>query len=87
MGKLEMEIAQLSPDDAIAFMQEYGIEELGLSRMIRLSMTCSSCSRFFTVGEDEVRAWTWTGATAVEAAAPFTRPAARFRARRGGGLR
>ena len=37
MGKLEMEIAQLSPEDAASFMQEYGIEELGLSRMIRLS--------------------------------------------------
>lgn len=69
MGKLEMEIAQLNPDDAAAFMKEYGIEELGLSKMIRLSYDLLSLQSFFTVGEDEVRAWTVErGATAVEAA-------------------
>ena len=50
-------------------MQEYGIEELGLSRMIRLSYDLLQLQSFFTVGEDEVRAWTVDrGATAVEAA-------------------
>jgi ribosome-binding ATPase YchF (GTP1/OBG family) len=50
-------------------MQEYGIEELGLSRMIRLSYDLLRLQSFFTVGEDEVRAWTvGRGATAVEAA-------------------
>jgi hypothetical protein len=69
MGKLEMEIAQLSAEDASTFMQEYGIEELGLSRMIRLSYDLLQLQSFFTVGEDEVRAWTVDrGATAVEAA-------------------
>ncbi len=69
MGKLEMEIAQLSPDDAAVFMQEYGIEELSLSRMIRLSYDLLQLQSFFTVGEDEVRAWTTRrGASAVEAA-------------------
>jgi hypothetical protein len=69
MGKLEMEIAQLGPEDAAVFMQEYGIEELGLSRMIRLSYDLLQLQSFFTVGEDEVRAWTVErGATAVEAA-------------------
>ena len=69
LGKLEMEIAQLSPEDASTFMQEYGIEELGLSRMIRLSYDLLKLQSFFTVGEDEVRAWTVDrGATAVEAA-------------------
>jgi GTP-binding protein YchF len=69
MGKLEMEIAQLNPDDAAAFMKEYGIEELGLSKMIRLSYDLMRLQSFFTVGEDEVRAWTVErGATAVEAA-------------------
>jgi GTP-binding protein YchF len=68
-GKLEMEIAQLGSDDAAVFMQEYGIEELGLSRMIRLSYDLLRLQSFFTVGEDEVRAWTvGRGATAVEAA-------------------
>ncbi len=69
MGKLEMEIAQLGPEDAADFMKEYGIEELGLSKMIRLSYDLLQLQSFFTVGEDEVRAWTVSrGATAVEAA-------------------
>ena len=69
MGKLEMEIAQLGAEDAAVFMKEYGIEELGLSRMIKLSYDLLQLQSFFTVGEDEVRAWTvQRGATAVEAA-------------------
>jgi ribosome-binding ATPase YchF (GTP1/OBG family) len=69
MGKLEMEIAQLSPEDATLFMKEYGIEELSLSRMIKLSYDLLQLQSFFTVGEDEVRAWTVErGASAVEAA-------------------
>jgi GTP-binding protein YchF len=68
-GKLEMEIAQLPPDDAALFMQEYGIEELSLSRMIGLSYDLLQLQSFFTVGEDEVRAWTTRrGAPALEAA-------------------
>src|SRR5512147_545666 len=68
-GKLEMEIAQLSPEDAAVFMQEYGIEELSLNRMIRLSYDLLQVQSFFTVGEDEVRAWeTRRGATAQESA-------------------
>ncbi len=68
-GKLEMEIAQLSPEDAAVFMQEYGIEEPSLNRMIRLSYELLQQQSFFTVGEDEVRAWTvQRGASAQEAA-------------------
>ena len=68
-GKLEMEIAQLSPEDASVFMQEYGIEELSLNKMIRLSYDLLQVQTFFTVGEDEVRAWeTKRGATAQESA-------------------
>ncbi len=68
-GKLEMEIAQLSPEDAAMFMQEYGIEELSLNKMIRLSYDLLQVQSFFTVGEDEVRAWeTKRGATAQESA-------------------
>jgi GTP-binding protein YchF len=69
-GKLEMEIAQLPPEDAALFMQEYGIEELSLNRMITLSYDLLNQQTFFTVGEDEVRAWTTRrGATAQESAA------------------
>jgi GTP-binding protein YchF len=68
-GKLEMEIAQLPPEDAILFMQEYGIKELSLNRMVAASYDLLNQQSFFTVGEDEVRAWTTRrGATALEAA-------------------
>jgi ribosome-binding ATPase len=68
-GKLEMEIAQLPPEDASIFMQEYGITELSLNRMIKVSYDLLNQQSFFTVGEDEVRAWTTRrGATAVVAA-------------------
>ena len=69
MGKLEMEIAQLSAEDASVFMEEYGIKELSLNRMINLSYELLQIQTFFTVGEDEVRAWTThRGATAQESA-------------------
>jgi len=68
-GKLEMEIAQLPPEDAAVFMTEYGITELSLNRMISISYDLLDQQSFFTVGEDEVRAWTTRRhATAVEAA-------------------
>ncbi len=69
MCKLEMELAQLSPEDAALFMEEYGIKELSLNRMINLSYDLLQIQTFFTVGEDEVRAWTTKrGATAQESA-------------------
>lgn len=68
-GKLEMEIAQLPPEDAAVFMQEYSLTELSLYRMISISYDLLDQQSFFTVGEDEVRAWTTRrGATALEAA-------------------
>ncbi len=68
-AKLEMDIAQLPPEDAAVFMQEYGITEASLNRMIRLSYDLLGLQSFFTVGPDEVRAWTIRrGATAPEAA-------------------
>ncbi|HEY5729233.1 MAG TPA: redox-regulated ATPase YchF [Anaerolineales bacterium] len=69
MGKLEMELAQLPAEDAVMFMQEYGIKELSLNKMISLSYDLLKVQSFFTVGEDEVRAWeTKIGATAQESA-------------------
>lgn len=68
-AKLEMDIAQLPPDEAEMFLQEYGIAEPSLNRMIRLSYDLLGLQSFFTVGPDEVRAWTTRrGATAPEAA-------------------
>lgn len=68
-ARLEMELSQLPPDDAAMFMEEYGITELALNKMITLSYDLLAVQTFFTVGEDEVRAWTThIGATAPEAA-------------------
>lgn len=72
-GKLEMELAQLSAADdqesLDMFMEEYGVTELSLDKVIRLSYDLMGLQSFFTVGEDEVRAWTVErGATAVTAA-------------------
>ncbi len=68
-GKLEADIAQLSPDEAAMFLQEYNIEEPSLNRMIRLSYDLLGLQSFFTAGADECRAWTvHRGATAPEAA-------------------
>lgn len=68
-GKIEMEIGQLSDEDAAAFLGDLGIEESGLGRIIRESFDLLGLMPFFTVGPDECRAWTIRrGANAVEAA-------------------
>ena len=68
-GKLEMDMAKLPAEDAEMFMQEYGIEELSLNRMIKYSYDLLGQHSFFTVGPDECRAWTVrNGALAPEAA-------------------
>jgi len=69
-ARLEHEIIELSTDDAALFMQEYGISELSRTKVIRLSYDLLGVQSFFTIGEDEVRAWTVRkNATALEAAA------------------
>jgi len=69
-GKLEAEIAQLGdPEDMAAFMAEYGITERSAIKVIQLSYELLAIQSFFTVGEDECRAWSIkTGATALDAA-------------------
>lgn len=68
-GRLEMDLAQLPPEEAAEYLHEYGIQEPGLDRVIRLSHDLLGLISFFTVGPDEVRAWTVRrGATAQEAA-------------------
>lgn len=68
-GQLEMEIAQLSPEEAGEFMAEYGIEEPSLNVMIRESYALMGLQSFFTVGEDEVRAWVIGKETSAQQAA------------------
>ncbi len=68
-GKFEMELAGLEPDEASAFMQDLGIEHSARERLTGFAYSILGYSSFFTVGEDEVRAWTIrTGANAVDAA-------------------
>jgi GTP-binding protein YchF len=68
-GKVEMEIAELPSDEAVAFLEDLGIEEPALNRLIRHSYESVGLISFFTVGEDEVRAWTINkGDDALEAA-------------------
>jgi len=68
-GQIEMELAQLEPDDAAVFMADLGIAESGLDRVIALSYELLGLISFLTAGPDEVRAWTIPdGSTAVEAA-------------------
>jgi len=68
-GQLEMELSRFSADEAKVFMAEFGIQELALDRVIQASYRLIGLHSFFTVGEDEVRAWNLrVGATAVEAA-------------------
>ena len=56
-AKSELEIAQLEPADAAAFLADMGLKESGLDRVIRASYELLGYISFFTVGEDECRAW------------------------------
>lgn len=56
-GKAEMEIAELAPEERGAFLEELGIEEPALGRLIRASYELLGLVSFLTVGPDEVRAW------------------------------
>lgn len=68
-GRLEMELAQLDPAERAEYMAEYGVAELGMDRVIRLSYQLLGLHSFLTAGDTEVRAWTIpVGATALEAA-------------------
>ncbi|TGK83331.1 redox-regulated ATPase YchF [Leptospira montravelensis] len=57
-GRFEEEISGLEKEDQIAFLEEIGEKESGLSRMIRASYKLLGLITFFTAGVEEVRAWT-----------------------------
>lgn len=68
-GQIEMEMSELSDEEASVFMEEYGIKESALNSLIRESYNLLGLHSFFTVGEDECRAWTIKkGMNAQEAA-------------------
>jgi GTP-binding protein YchF len=68
-AKIELEIAQLDPADALAFMADLGLKESGLDRVIRASYDLLGYISFFTVGEDENRAWSIPRHTPAQLAA------------------
>jgi ribosome-binding ATPase len=68
-NKLEAEIAELDREERLEFLQELGMEEAGLDRVIRAGYELLHLQTYFTAGVQEVRAWTVkVGATAPEAA-------------------
>jgi GTP-binding protein YchF len=68
-ASIEVDIAELPAEEAAVFMESYGLTESGLERLVRATYGLLGVMSFFTVGEDEVRAWTVSRtATAQEAA-------------------
>ncbi|WP_328188947.1 redox-regulated ATPase YchF [Marinobacter sp. OP 3.4] len=68
-NKIEAEIAELEDDEKSMFLDEMGMEEPGLDRVIRAGYKLLGLQTYFTAGEKEVRAWTVRiGATAPQAA-------------------
>ncbi|MBV0932552.1 redox-regulated ATPase YchF [Marinobacterium weihaiense] len=68
-NKLESEIAELEDDEKVEFLQEMGMDEPGLDRVIRAGYSLLGLQTYFTAGVKEVRAWTVKiGATAPQAA-------------------
>lgn len=68
-GKLEQELAQMSESEAADFLAEFDITASATDRVIQRSYSLQGLISFFTVGEDEVRAWTIKkGTVAVDAA-------------------
>ncbi len=68
-GKIELEMSELPVEEAALFMGEYGIRESALDTLLREAYDLLGLQSFFTVGEDECRAWTIRkGMTAQESA-------------------
>ncbi len=57
-AKIELELSKMSEEDQALFMRDYGIRESALSKILRTSYEMLGLQSFFTVGEDECRAWT-----------------------------
>ena len=68
-NQLEAEIAELDQEEGIEFLEDLGMDEPGLNKLIRESYKMLSLQTYFTAGVKEVRAWTIkSGATAPQAA-------------------
>jgi hypothetical protein len=68
-GKVEAELAELNDSEAAEFLASYGLKESAISRLIHASYQLLGLISFFTVGDEECRAWTIrAGTSALEAA-------------------
>lgn len=68
-AKIELEISELDASDARAFLADLGLDESGLLRVIRASYDLLGYMSFFTVGDDECRAWSIPRGTIAQEAA------------------
>ncbi|MCI0351837.1 MAG: redox-regulated ATPase YchF [Acidobacteriales bacterium] len=68
-GRVEAELAEMSDAEAAEFLSSYGLNESALTRLIRKSYELLGLISFFTVGEDECRAWTVERGTRAQRAA------------------
>jgi ribosome-binding ATPase len=68
-GNFEMELSRMDPEDAQAFMEDMEIAESARDRLTRFAYSMLGYISFFTVGEDEVRAWTIRDGENAQAAA------------------
>ncbi len=68
-GKIEAEISELDGDEKQAFLEEMGLQESGLDRLIRAGYDLLGLITYFTAGVKEVRAWTITKGTKAPQAA------------------
>ncbi len=68
-ASVEEEIAGMDPSERRVFLREYGLEEPGLDRLAKQAYQTLGLISFFTVGDDEVRAWTVKRDTPAKVAA------------------
>ncbi|NKW71963.1 redox-regulated ATPase YchF [Rhodobacteraceae bacterium R_SAG10] len=68
-ARIEEEISQFDADDALTFLQDLGLQEAGLDRLIRAGYGLLHLQTYFTVGPKEARAWTIRAGTLAPAAA------------------
>lgn len=68
-AEVEAQIADLDPDDRVEFLQDLGLSESGLDRLVRSAYALLGLITFFTCGPKETRAWTITRGTKAPGAA------------------
>ena len=68
-ANIEADIAAMDPEDRALFLEDLGVEQSGLDRLIQASYTLLGLISYLTCGEDECRAWTITRGTKAPKAA------------------